>query len=605
MEKQEKLPLGPTTPILDGTKVIAEKETEPERETWGKKIDFLLSVVGFAVDLGNVWRFPYICYKNGGGAFMIPYVVMLLFGGLPLFYMELALGQYQRCGCLTVWDRICPAFKGIGLAICVIATYVAWYYNTIIAWAVFYFFSAWRAEVPWRTCNNPWNNNETCTIYERLLMGNTTKLYSNASNMANLTTTTMAASTGPAIIRKSPTEEFFEYEVLGLQHASGLEDVGGVNWILCLCLLGVFVLVYFAMWKGVKSSGKAVWVTATMPYVVLLILLVRGCMLEGADRGIFYYIRPVWSKLGDKSIWISAAAQVFFSLGPGFGVLLALSSYNKLNNNCYKDALITSGINCATSFLAGFAVFSVLGHMSFVQDRPVEDVARDDVGLIFIVYPEAISSLNFSTFWALLFFFMLITLGLDTTFGGLESLCTGILDEYVVLRKNRKLFVLALMAYCFIGALATTTYGGIYVVQLLDSFGAPIAIIFVVFLEAVAVSWIYGVNRFCDDIESMLGFRPGIYWRVCWSIISPFFLLILFILSLIDPMPPQYGSYDFPQWSFILGWIIVCSSLICIPGYMIYKFFRTPGSIRQRILVMFTPTDVPSHARKPALPAYV
>ncbi|XP_063448143.1 sodium-dependent serotonin transporter-like [Mytilus trossulus] len=579
-------------PVIDGIGklMITEKPKElPEREKWSKKIDFLLSVIGFAVDLGNVWRFPYICYKNGGGAFLIPYFIMLVFGGLPLFYMELALGQFQRCGCLTVWKRICPALKGIGLAIVVIATYVSWYYNTIIAWAVFYFFSAMASDVPWKSCNNSWNSIDKCVVYEgRSAVQNTIdskhllniSLKNNANNSVTLNplNLTIANGTNFTIDTKTATEEFFEYQVLGLNYADALDDVGGVNWILALCLFGVFIIVYFAMWRGVKSSGKAVWITATMPYAVLIILLVRGCMLSGSWKGIMYYLTPKWNKLLETEIWIAAAAQIFFSLGPGFGVLLALSSYNKLDNNCYRDALLTSTINCITSFLAGFVVFSVLGHMSHMSGKTVDNVARDDVGLIFIVYPEALSSLELSSFWAILFFFMLITLGLDTTFGGLEAITTGILDEWPHLRKHRKLFVLGLMCYCFLGSLPTITYGGIYVVQLLDSFGAPISIIFVVFLESVAVSWIYGVERFSNDIQSMLGFRPGIFWRICWTTISPLFLFTLFILSLAQPMPPQYGTYDFPTWSHTLGWFIVSSSLLCIPGYAIYLFFVTPGS---------------------------
>lgn len=98
---------------MDFQRVLVVSLTpEHERETWSQKTEFLLAVIGFAVDLGNVWRFPYICYQNGGGAFLIPYCIMLIFGGLPLFYMELALGQFHRCGCLTIWKRICPALKG-------------------------------------------------------------------------------------------------------------------------------------------------------------------------------------------------------------------------------------------------------------------------------------------------------------------------------------------------------------------------------------------------------------------------------------------------------------------------------------------------------------
>ncbi|KAF2359890.1 Sodium:neurotransmitter symporter [Trinorchestia longiramus] len=150
----------------DDTDTVALQKDPPpavaERDTWGKKAEFLLAVVGFAVDLGNVWRFPYICYKNGGGAFLVPYVIMLLFGGLPLFFLELALGQYHKQGCITVWRRICPMLKGIGYAICMIDLYMAMYYNTILAWSVYYLVASFSSELPWTSCDNAWNT-PNCT----------------------------------------------------------------------------------------------------------------------------------------------------------------------------------------------------------------------------------------------------------------------------------------------------------------------------------------------------------------------------------------------------------------------------------------------------------
>ncbi|KAJ8333756.1 hypothetical protein SKAU_G00410750 [Synaphobranchus kaupii] len=134
---------------------------DAERETWGKKIDFLLSVIGFAVDLANVWRFPYLCYKNGGGAFLIPYILFLVIAGMPLFYMELALGQYNREGAATIW-KICPVFKGVGYTVILIALYVGFYYNVIIAWSLYYLYSSCTLELPWQKCGNIWNS-ENCT----------------------------------------------------------------------------------------------------------------------------------------------------------------------------------------------------------------------------------------------------------------------------------------------------------------------------------------------------------------------------------------------------------------------------------------------------------
>ncbi|XP_075433302.1 sodium-dependent noradrenaline transporter [Ascaphus truei] len=134
---------------------------EEERETWGKKIDFLLSVIGFSVDLANIWRFPYLCYKNGGGAFLIPYTLFLIIAGMPLFYMELALGQYNREGAATVW-KICPFFKGVGYAVILIALYVGFYYNVIIAWSLYYLVCSFTSDLPWTRCGNKWNS-PNCT----------------------------------------------------------------------------------------------------------------------------------------------------------------------------------------------------------------------------------------------------------------------------------------------------------------------------------------------------------------------------------------------------------------------------------------------------------
>ncbi|XP_053555806.1 sodium-dependent serotonin transporter-like [Bombina bombina] len=528
------------------------------RDKWGKKMDFLLSVIGFAVDLGNVWRFPYICYQNGGGAFLIPYAIMAIFGGVPLFYMELALGQFHRTGAISIWKRICPIFKGIGFAICIIGLYVSFYYNTIIAWALYYFYCSFSGTLPWTNCDNPWNT-PNCTNY---------------FGKSNITWTNFS---------RSPAEEFYTRKVLGIEESHGLDDVGGIRWHLFICLLLIFTIVYFSLWKGVKTSGKVVWVTATLPYVVLFILLIRGATLPGAWRGILFYLRPKWEKLTDTAVWVDAAAQIFFSLGPGFGVLLALASYNPFNNNCYRDAIITSVVNCLTSFLSGFVIFTVLGYMAEMRDVEVEDVAKDrGPSLLFITYPEAIANMVGSTFFAVIFFLMMITLGLDSTFGGLEAVITAIMDEFPqTLGKRRELFVLGLVIVCFTGSLSTLTNGGAYVVKLLEEFGAGCSIIAVVFLEAIAVSWFYGINRFCDDVKSMLGFSPGIFWRVCWIAISPAFLAFIIVSSFMDQPPLMLFDYQYPEWTISVGFVIGASSFIWIPLYMIYKLVWTPGSIKQ------------------------
>lgn len=426
----------------------------------------------------------------------------------------------------------------------------------------------YSTNLPWASCGNKWNNNLTCVDVDR----------TKGRNESYIT---------------SPAEEYFQYGVLETQKSNGIADMGSVKPELALCVLAVFVLVYFSLWKGVKSTGKAVWITAIAPYIVLFCLLIRGVTLDGAADGIRYYLTPQWHKLAERKVWIAAATQIFFSLGPGFGTLLALSSYNKFNNNCYKDAVITSSINCFTSFIAGFVIFSVLGYMSKMQGLPIERMGIEGEGLVFVVYSDAIATMPGSFFWAILFFFMLITLGLDSTFGGLEAMITGLCDEYPhLLGRRRELFVGLLLGGIYLCALPTCTYGGKDLVSMLNSFGSSTPLLFVVFVEAVGVCWFYGVSRFCDDVELMIGQRPGIFWRLCWQYISPVFIFVILVFSLLDfQLPQDMLAKPVPSWMAGLGWCLTVSSLWFIPAYALHKFLSVTGSWRERWKKMITPEE--------------
>lgn len=538
-----------------------------DRETWGKKIDFLLSVIGFAVDLANVWRFPYLCYKNGGGAFLVPYLLFMVIAGMPLFYMELALGQFNREGAAGVW-KICPILKGVGFTVILISLYVGFFYNVIIAWALHYFFSSFTTELPWTHCNNSWNS-PNCSD----------TLSGNASASLGLNDS----------FRTTPAAEYFERGVLHLHESRGIDDLGPPRWQLTSCLLLVIVLLYFSLWKGVKTSGKVVWITATMPYVVLFALLLRGITLPGALDGIKAYLSVDFRRLCEASVWIDAATQICFSLGIGFGVLIAFSSYNQFTNNCYRDAIITTSVNSLTSFSSGFVVFSFLGYMAQKHSVPIGDVAKDGPGLIFIIYPEALATLPLSSVWAVVFFTMLLALGIDSAMGGMESVITGLIDEFQLLHRHRELFTLFIVLATFLLSLFCVTNGGIYVFTLLDHFAAGTSILFGVLIEAIGVAWFYGVRQFSDDIKQMTGQRPSLYWRLCWKFVSPCFLLFVVVVSVVTFRPPHYGDYVFPEWANALGWAIAMSSMSMVPIYAVYKFCSLPGSLREKVAYAITP----------------
>ncbi|KAI5610519.1 sodium- and chloride-dependent creatine transporter 1, partial [Silurus asotus] len=553
-------------------------ETQPERETWTRKMDYIMSCVGFAVGLGNVWRFPYLCYKNGGGAFLIPYLLFIFLGGIPIFFLEISLGQFMKAGSIAVWN-IAPLFKGLGYASSVIVFFCNTYYIMVPAWAFYYLIKSFTTVLPWSTCTNYWNTENCIKTFRHDACRNGTN--SNYTFM-NKTCEELENATSPII-------EFWENKVLRI--SEGLDSPGQINWEMTLCLVAVWVLVYFCVWKGVKSTGKIVYFTAMFPYVVLVILLVRGVTLPGAYDGIMYYLKPNWSKIQEAQVWIDAGTQVFFSYAIGLGALTALGSYNRFNNNCYRDTFVLALINSGTSFFAGFVVFSILGFMAAEQGVDISKVAETGPGLAFIAYPKAVSMMPVAPVWATLFFLMLLMLGLDSQFVGVEGFITGILDLLPTKYNKREITVASCCILCFVIDLSMVTQGGMYVFQLFDYYSASgMTLLWQAFWECIVVAWVYGADRFMDDIARMIGYRPFPWMKWCWSFLTPCVCMGIFVFHLVNYKPLTYNNvYVYPWWGEMIGWCMALSSMLCIPVSVAYKLIMAKGSFRQRWEILTKP----------------
>ncbi|XP_030049934.1 sodium- and chloride-dependent creatine transporter 1 [Microcaecilia unicolor] len=575
-EKKNQLIPNGSSHELEAYRIPAvDKQAVPERATWTRQMDFIMSCVGFAVGLGNVWRFPYLCYKNGGGVFLIPYLLFVIVGGIPIFFLEVALGQFMKAGSIAVWN-IAPLFQGIGLASVVIVFFCNTYYIMILAWGVYYLVKSFNATLPWSTCGNPWNSPNCMEIFRPEDCANGS-IGAN-STFGNLTCDELSE-------KHSPVIEFWDHKVLRI--SSGLDDVGTINWEVLLCLLACWVLVYFCVWKGVKSTGKIVYFTATFPYVVLFILLIRGATLPGALDGIIYYIKPDWSKLAAAQVWIDAGTQVFFSYAIGLGALTALGSYNRFNNDCYKDAFILALINSGTSFFAGFVVFSILGFMATEQGVDISKVAESGPGLAFIAYPRAVTLMPVAPLWAALFFFMLLTLGLDSQFVGVEGFITAILDlmpKRYYFQFQREIGVAIICLIMFLIDLSMLTEGGIYVFHLFDYYSASgMTLLWQAFWECMVIAWVYGADRFMDDIARMIGYRPFPLMQWCWTYITPLVCMAIFVFHLANYKPLTYNNtYTYPWWGEAIGWCFALSSMLCIPLVFLYKLAQGQGTLRER-----------------------
>nr|DBA18558.1 TPA: hypothetical protein GDO54_016790 [Pyxicephalus adspersus] len=521
----------------------------PERETWTRQMDFIMSCVGFAVGLGNVWRFPYLCYKNGGGVFLIPYLLIVFVGGIPVFFLEIALGQFMKQGGIAAWN-IAPLFKGLGFASMVIVFFCNTYYIMILVWGLYYLVHSFTNTLPWATCGHTWNTKECTEVFLLDQCSNVTSANSTGTG------TVYNISCDALLNKRSPVIEFWENKVLQL--SGGLDEPGQLNWQMILCLLATWIIVYFCIWKGVKSTGKVVYFTALFPYVVLVVLLAHGVTLPGALDGIVYYLKPNWSKLAEAQVWIDAGTQIFFSYAIGLGALTALGSYNRFHNNCYRDAYILAAINSSTSFFAGFVVFSVLGFMASEQGVDISKVAESGPGLAFIAYPKAVTLMPFAPIWAALFFFMLLVLGLDSQFVGVEGFITGILDLFphpVNGFVRREVTAALCCLLCFVIDLSMVTEGGMYVFQLFDYYSASgITLLWQAFWECVVIAW-------------------GI-----------------FVFHVVNYKPLTYNkTYVYPWWGEAIGWGLALASMLCIPMTVVYKMLRSKGSLRERWHHLTTP----------------
>ncbi|KAM9238689.1 LOW QUALITY PROTEIN: sodium- and chloride-dependent glycine transporter 1 [Leptosomus discolor] len=478
----------------------------------------------------------------------------------------------------------------------VVSTYIGIYYNVVICIAFYYFFVSMTRVLPWTYCSNAWNTPDCAGVLDGNLSSRT------ALNLTRLLNATQK--------RTSPSEEYWRRYVLDLSDDIG--NLGEVRLPLLGCLGVSWVVVFLCLIKGVKSSGKVVYFTATFPYVVLTILFVRGITLEGALTGIMYYLTPQWDKILDAKVWGDAASQIFYSLGCAWGGLITMASYNKFHNNCYRDSIIISITNCATSVYAGFVIFSILGFMANHLGVDVSKVADHGPGLAFVAYPEALTLLPISPLWSILFFFMLILLGLGTQVGHgggvvgspcwggvawwgqggdmlplpphvqfclLETLVTAIVDEVGnewIIRK--KTFVtLGVAVAGFLLGVPLTTQAGIYWLLLMDNYAASFSLVVISCIMCVAIMYIYGHSNYFKDIEMMLGFPPPLFFQICWRFISPAIIFFILVFTVIQYRPISYNDYVYPTWAISIGFLMALSSVICIPIYAIYKVCRSDG----------------------------
>lgn len=261
---------------------------------------------------------------------------------------------------------------------------------------------------------------------------------------------------------------------------------------------------------------------------------------------------------------------------------------------CCRQSFILVSTASVTSIFAGFAIFSILGHMATVQGKNMTDVVQGGPGLAFLAYPTGLAMLPIPQLWSVLFFGMLILVGVDSQFADLEGFITGLSDIYPVtmIGKNRKEVTTAVICFCcLIIGLPLLSNGGIYLFQLYNYYAASgICLLLLTFCESVAVGWIYGADRFYEDVRKMIGYYPSPYFKYCYRYFTPIITMSIFLFYCVKYKPLTLDDkYVYPWWANGIGWLMSLSSILCIPLLFIYTVARGSGSLVERIKQGLTP----------------
>ena len=501
-----------------------------QREEWGTRAGFILAAVGSAIGLGNIWRFPYVAYENGGGAFLIPYLAALLTAGIPLLILEYTVGHRFRGSPPLAFRRLSRPAETIGwwqVGICFI---IATYYAVIIAWAVRY--TGFSIGLQWG--DDP----------EGFLFGQFLK------------------------VADTP----------GL----GSSYVAGVLWPLIAVWVVTLGVLALGVRRGIERASKIF-----IPLLVVLFgaLVVRALFLEGAGIGLDALFSPDWSAITDGSVWVAAYGQIFFSLSVGFGIMVTYASYLRRRADLTGSALVAGFANSSFEILAGIGVFAVLGFMAAASDVPVNEVAAEGIGLAFVAFPQIISTMPAGDVFGLLFFGSLVIAGFTSLISIVQVVVGAVQDRTGMGRLPAVLSVGG--ATALVSILLFPTDRGLYALDVVDHFINQYGIALAALVVVIVVAW---ALRRLATLQAHANLTSAVpveaWWRVVLGVVTPVVLGWMMWDSLRAELAKNYG--DYPTWFLLVaGWgvaaaVIVLGVLLALlPWRGVQEIVHQPSSLEE------------------------
>ncbi|WAR13258.1 SC6A5-like protein [Mya arenaria] len=376
----------------DSSEESSSADSGDRKPQFSGPCSFLVSLVGYSMGTSDFWRFPYLVFRNGGGAFLIPFLLFMMICGLPMMFLEVTTAQFSGKGPMGVWD-LAPFFRGIGYTLFVINIVNSIYYNVLRAWILEYFVRSFRSELPWASCNNDWNR-DGCIPATKIVNDTVAVGVAGEHTTVNYNMTSYTHSDDNNRTMMTSAEQFWQYEVLQL--SPGLGHMDGMLWNFVLYVM---------------------YVTVFLPLVLMLAIWIRALMLEGSVMGMLYYLTPTFDRITDVKVWVEAAMMAAYTLGPGWGTIPMIASHNSFRGNTVRYSVVSTVLDFFSAVFNGLICFAVLGVMAHDSGLDLEKTVTSGLSLGFTVYPTAFTYFPLGQLWSALFFINLIFVGLDSQGG--------------------------------------------------------------------------------------------------------------------------------------------------------------------------------------------
>ena len=473
-------------------------------EKWGSNIAFVLAMIGSAVGLGNIWRYTYVLYSNGGGAFYIPYLVAVLTLAIPFLILEYGVGYNYQSSFTKAIIKLKPKLEIYGWILPVVVFIMTVYYSTIMGWDGIYlvlsFFKGWGADP-------------------------------NTFLNVNL-----------------------------LQATDSLSGVFNfIPFIAIFMLVGWFI-VWFISHKSLNEGlGRVCKIFVPLLFVVMFVIVIFSLTLPGALIGLTVLFNPNWSLLWHFDIWMAAFGQIFFSLSLGMGAGFTYASYTHDDIDIVSSGLKIIFANCAFENIAALGVFSILGYMSLQSGTPVSEIVSQGTTLIFVAYPQVFNILGtIGLVLGPLFFFTVYIAGITSMLSSFEVLSISIQNKFALSRDKATLML------CVVGGISSMVYAtsaGGYLLGIADIFVNNVVVIFSVFIECILFAWIFKAERLIDFMNGRSkNFKLGRLWLLQVKYIIPILLIVIWFGGLYELIAMK--TTESVMILIVLTLILIISSVI-------------------------------------------